>query len=73
MVAVIASPLPPPAPGPEARKIVCRCGVQLGVVANGCLHLRHKGRGVDAYLPVRVQCDKCGRKTVVLDSVPLER
>lgn len=61
---------PPPVPGPDAREVRCKCGALLGFVAGGWFHSRHKGRGIDAHLPARVLCDKCGHKTAVLDTMP---
>lgn len=54
----------PAAPGPCAVRWECSCGNLLGLISNGYVFSRHKRRQVDAPLPARVQCDRCGRKNV---------
>jgi len=70
MSAMPARPLPPAAPEPGAVPVRCRCGAMLGYRSARWLHCSHRGRGLAAALPVRVTCDKCGRRTVLLDETP---
>lgn len=55
---------PPAAPGPGALPWRCRCSNLLGIIYRRWLYSRHRGRGVEATLPARVQCEACGRKQV---------
>lgn len=52
----------PAAPGPGAEAWTCRkCERPLGWIWNGWWFCRHHGRDTVTPLPVRVQCERCGR------------
>lgn len=64
---MIAEPrcAPPAVPGPDAEMWTCaKCGRPLGKVWQGWLFSRHHGREIAAALPVRVHCEKCGKRQV---------
>lgn len=58
---------PPAAPGPDAEPVFCRCRAKIGVVDGAWLFSVHKGRLITARLPASIQCDQCGRRTLLLD------
>ena len=58
-------PVPPAAPEPGAVPVHCRCGAMLGYRSAHWLHFTHRGRGLAAPLPVRLTCDRCGRRVVL--------
>jgi hypothetical protein len=51
--------------GPGGIQVRCRCGQVLGLVEDGRLFLRHKGRELTATLPAEVRCERCGWHTHV--------
>ena len=61
---------PPPAPGPHAEPVYCRCRsgtTKIGMVDGEWLFVAHRGRLVTSHLPAVIQCEQCGRRTLLLD------
>lgn len=61
---------PPTAPGPDAEPVFCRCrnGTQkLAVIDGEWVFVARRGRLVTAHLPAEIQCEQCGRRTLLLD------
>lgn len=59
-----AAQTPPAAPGRDAETWRCACGNVIGVVYRAWVYIRWKERDIAACLPVRVKCNRCGRKNV---------
>lgn len=55
---------PPVAPGPGAIPWRCHCGNLLGIVYRRWLYTKYRDRRIEAGLPARVRCERCGRKTL---------
>lgn len=58
-------------PGPGARAVRCaKCDKTLGVADGGHIFVRHNGREATYSLPCEVRCERCGHRTLLLDSNP---
>jgi ribosomal protein S27E len=56
-------------PGPRAVAVRCaKCDKVLGVRDGGHLFVRHNGREATYSLPAEVRCERCGGRTLLLDS-----